>query len=77
MQATLKAMETGPKPIREALNGILNILDEKIYDSYLVRHFLWGKKNNLVKLARDTLINQPNRPESENFGIYEGVSSIY
>ena len=65
-------MQYGPKVTKKAIGSLVEILDQKPYETYLVREFIWGLKHPLVKLGRDVETNPKKKYPYEKFGMFVG-----
>lgn len=69
-------MKYGPPVGRNAIGSLVEVLEQEVYDTMLVREFIWGKKSPFIKLGRDIYKNEPKkRYPYEKFGMFVGVSS--
>jgi len=72
MLALLHQMKYGPKVLERAANALLEVLNQKSLQTHVVREYMWGEKNDLVKLGRDIAYGKASRFPYEKFGLYIG-----
>ena len=71
-QIALQQMKTGPKVARDAIGSLVEILKQKLYDTYMVREYIWGMYHPLIKLGRDVERDPRKKYPYEKFGMLVG-----
>jgi len=74
MIAALNAMKDGSPLIRRSIGAILDVLDQKKFETLPLRKFLFGYANPLIKLGRDVLPADKRWPH-QTFGLFVGQNA--